>query len=98
MSAPLFKKKIGKVSFTIWDSNFGKTVKVEKSYKCKTSEEWKSTNSYFHNEIRSLLEGLKEVEDFLNNGAEVHLTPTLLSQTLSQEELEAQIDADDIPF
>lgn len=60
MSAPVFQIREGSIKGCIWakQGNSGGmqySISIEKSYKDKQTNEWKSTNFYYDNEISSLI-------------------------------------------
>lgn len=53
---PEFKNKY----VTVWDSQYGLNLVVEKSYKDKKTNEWKKSSKFFMNEAPALIEAIKE--------------------------------------
>ncbi len=63
---PAFKNKY----ITVWDSNWGLSITIEKSYKDKKTDSWKKSNKFFSNELPALKEAISELEAFLKEKEE----------------------------
>ena len=62
---PVFKFKIGLVTATIWDNDGFYSVDISRSYKTK-EDEWRSTNSYSHNDLLNVAKCAERAESWIS--------------------------------
>lgn len=67
---PLHKLRFKGISVTIWPArNGGYQCSVQKQYKDKESDSWKSTSSYFPEELDELRKLLKEAGEWMHENS-----------------------------
>lgn len=85
-NGPAFKAKEKGIEVVVWDNERGKSINIKKSYKDKTTDEWKDSKYYYPDDLPRLVELLQKTINWLEGDhTEVKAEP-------------AKFDDSDIPF
>ena len=64
MPGPVKQLKEKGLTVSYWASSRNPSISIAKSYKDKTTQEWKETKYFFPNELETLIKFLQEMVEF----------------------------------